>query len=476
MRGNTRGLWIDGREVFTPETEPVVSPWRNRTVGRVAVAGPREVELAVQGAVRAFPLLQELPHHRRAAALHAIADGIEARKKAFAEGILAETGKPIRYARNEVDRAVLTFRLAAGEATRFHGDFLPLDIDPGSEGTAAISRRLPRGPVLAFTPFNFPLNLVAHKLGPAIAVGAPVVLKVPPQAPLTPLALAALVADAGLPAGAFQAIHVPVPLAEALVGDDRLAILSFTGSARVGWSLKAKAGRKKVILELGGNAGVIVHEDADLDRAAARVAIGAFAHAGQVCISVQRIFVHAPVLAPFTRKLLAAVRKVKVGDPSDPATVVGPMIDRGQLDRVASWVDEAVRGGARVLAGGRRRGATYAPTVLEGVRRNAGIYREEVFGPVATLHSYRTFEGAIRAVEDSAYGLQAGVFTRDVGRAHEAWRRLTVGAVILNDVPTFRVDSYPYGGSKESGMGREGVRAAMEEYTEPRVLVLRLAP
>jgi acyl-CoA reductase-like NAD-dependent aldehyde dehydrogenase len=475
-RADSRGLWIDAREVFTRTSEPVVSPWNGRRVGGVSVAGPGEVGRAVRGAVRAFPVLQEMPHHARAAALHAIADGIEAESRAFADGILRETGKPVRYARNEVDRAVLTFRLAAEETTRFHGDFLPLDLSSGNEGTAAIARRVPRGPVLAFTPFNFPLNLVAHKLGPAIAVGAPVVLKVPPKAPLTPLALAALVARTDLPAGSFQALHMPVPLAAALVTDDRLAVLSFTGSARVGWSLKAKAEKMKVILELGGNAGVIVHEDADLDRAAERVAIGAFAHAGQVCISVQRIFVHAPVAEAFTRKLLAAVRRVKVGDPSDPGTVVGPMIDRAERDRVAAWVDEAVAAGARVLAGGRKRGPTYAPTVLAGVRRNARIYREEVFGPVATLHAYRTFDEAIRAVEDSAYGLQAGVFTRDVGRAHEAWRRLTVGAVILNDVPTFRVDSYPYGGSKDSGLGREGVRSAMEEYTEPRVLVLKLAP
>jgi glyceraldehyde-3-phosphate dehydrogenase (NADP+) len=370
----------------------------------------------------------------------------------------------------------MTFSLAADEARRFGGEVVPLDVDPRAAGMTGLVHRFPVGPISAITPFNFPLNLLAHKVAPAIAVGSALVVKPPPQCPQMAFRLAGILSEAGLPPGACNVLHLPIPLAERLATDPRFAMLTFTGSPNVGWHLKQVAGKKKVCLELGGNAAAVVHEDVpDLDWVAGRLALGAFAYAGQVCIKVQRLLVHRPIYRQFAERFVAASAALTCGDPMDPATVVGPMIDRAARERVEAWTAEAVAAGAEVLLAGRRDGNILTPAVLARVPLDARISCQEVFGPVAVVEPYDDWAEALGQVNDSAFGLQAGVFTRDVNRIFSAFQTLEVGGVIANDFPTLRVDNYPYGGVKDSGFGREGVRYAMEEMTEPRMLVLNLA-
>jgi glyceraldehyde-3-phosphate dehydrogenase (NADP+) len=397
---------------------------------------------------------------------------VEARREDFAKTITAEAGKPIADARREVGRAVQTFAIAAEEAKRLPGDVLPLDLTPGTDGYLGIARRVPIGPILGICPFNFPLNLVAHKVAPALACGNPIVVKPAPQTPLTSLLLGEVVLEAGLPEGSFSVVPCDNVVAEQMAMDVRVKLLSFTGSAPVGWMLKAKCGTKKVVLELGGNAGVIVEPDADLETAAQRCATGGFAYAGQTCISVQRILVHEAVYERFAQALLARVTALKAGDPSEEATVIGPLIDEGAARRVESWVAEAVAQGATVLTGGTRSGSLVEATVLADVAPDMKVSCREVFGPVVTLSKYKRFEDALEALNDSEFGLQAGVFTRDVDRIFRAYRDLDVGAVLANEIPTFRADHMPYGGVKGSGIGREGVRYAIEDMTELKLLVL----
>ncbi|MGE0355193.1 MAG: aldehyde dehydrogenase family protein [Gemmatimonadales bacterium] len=468
--------YINGR-YLTPGTrtvEKITNPYTGRTIGRAAVGTLQDLDQAIRAAGRAFDVMRNQPAHERHDILQRISDGLRRGRERFARLIVADAGKPLTQARGEVDRAIMTFSLAADESRRVGGEVIPLDVDPRGADLAGVVRRFPVGPVSAISPFNFPLNLVAHKLAPAIATGCPVVLKAPPQCPLTAFALAELVASCDLPPGGFNVLHLPVPVAQRLATDERFRLLSFTGSAAVGWHLKAVAGRKKVLLELGGNAAAIVHEDtADLDWTAARLAAGAYAYAGQVCIKVQRIYVHRRIYPRFLRRFVDAAAALKVGDPSQPATVVGPMIDRGSAERVESWVREAVMAGARVRLQRRRRGNLLGPIVLTDAPRASRVVREEVFGPVTVVEPYGTWRQALTRVNDSRYGLQAGVFTRDIDRIREAFDTLEVGGVIVNDYPTLRIDNYPYGGIKDSGLGREGVRYAMEEMTEPRMLVLR---
>lgn len=432
-------------------------------------------ELAAQaGALnRAAPRLRRIPSHERARVLQGVCDRLKAAREEFAGLLCAEVRKPIRDARREVDRAAFTFSWAAQEALRFGGEWLPLDHDPASEGRLALVRRFPRGPCLFITPFNFPLNLVAHKAAPAMAVGAPFLLKPAPQAPRTARRLGELLLEAGWPQEGFAVVPCSNEEAEALVQDERFAVLSFTGSAKVGWKLKSLAGRKHVVLELGGNACALVCADADLAWAAARCAMGAFSYAGQVCISVQRILVEAPVYDDFKRLFLEKTRALRVGPPEDESTDVGPLIDAAAAGRVEAWVQEAVSGGARLVCGGERRGDLLAPAVLEGVPTGCRLSCEEAFGPVVGLERFSSPAEALRKVSEGAYGLQAGVFTRDIGTVLGAWEEAEVGGVIVNDVPTFRSDAMPYGGVKLSGTGREGVRWAMAEFTEPRTLVLK---
>jgi acyl-CoA reductase-like NAD-dependent aldehyde dehydrogenase len=468
------GYRVGGSAQTSAERVEVRSPHDGSLVGVTFVPTDADVEEAVQAAVAAFAGTEELPSYRRAEILSAIANGIEQRREEFTRLIILEAGKPRKQAAVEVERALFNFRHAAAEAQRLPHELLDLDQAPSMRGRWGLVRRFPIGPILAITPFNFPLNLVVHKLAPAIACGNPVVLKPAPQTPLTALLLGQVVAEAGLPAGALSVLPCSIAQAERLVGDDRLKMLSFTGSAAVGWKLKALSGRKRVVLELGGNAGVLIHCDADLKLAAERCAVGGFAYAGQTCISVQRILVHEDVKQKFLDGFLGRVRALQMGDPMDAATDVGPMVSLDHARRIETWVQEALSGGARLLAGGRRQGSFYQPTVLTATRPEMRVNCLEVFAPVVTVEGYKDFDAAVACIDASPFGLQAGVFTRDVELALRAFRRLRVGGVMLNEVPTFRADPMPYGGTKDSGLGREGVRYAIAEMTEPRIMVLNV--
>jgi acyl-CoA reductase-like NAD-dependent aldehyde dehydrogenase len=448
------------------------SPYSGEVVGATWQAGADEVEAAVQGAVRAFEQTRRLPTFRRVEVLEKVVNSLKREQEMFAMLIAQEAGKPIRLARAEAARAVMTFTDALEETKRIRGEWLPLDLDAASCGRSGIVRRFPVGPVLAITPFNFPLNLVAHKLAPALACGAPLILKPAPQAPLSALHLARIVSEAGAVPGSLGAFLCPVELAQRMVSDDRLKVLTFTGSAAVGWALKQKAGKKRALLELGGNAGVVIHSDADLDYAAERCVFGGFAYAGQVCISVQRIFVERSAFDDFLMKFLERVGRLRCGDPMQESTDLGPMISQDAAERTERWVREAVQGGANVLAGGEREGAFFQPTVLTHTQPEMKVCCEEVFAPVVSVEPYDCVDDALASMNGSPYGLQAGLFTNDQRIIQTAFDELQVGGLIVNDVPTYRADSMPYGGAKDSGIGREGVRYAIQELTEPRVLVL----
>jgi glyceraldehyde-3-phosphate dehydrogenase (NADP+) len=418
--------------------------------------------------------MRQLSSHARATILQKTAQALQARQEEFARTMTTEAGKPVADARREVSRAIQTCAIAAEEAKRIGGEVVPLDWSPGMESHWGITRRFPIGPILGITPFNFPLNLVVHKVAPALAAGNAILIKPAPQTPLTALLLADLLMEAGVPPGAVNVVPCDNRVAEQLVIDPRFKLLSFTGSAPVGWMLKAKCGKKKVVLELGGNAAVIVEPDADLDYVAQRCVTGGFSYAGQTCISVQRIFVHESVAGTFTDRLLARVQQLKTGDPSDEQTVVGPLIDEGAAQRIEGWIGEALAQGAQLLAGGTRTRSVIRPTVLSQVTGTMNVSCQEVFGPLVTVTSYRDFATVLNAVNESEYGLQAGLFTQDVGRIFQAFEQLEVGAVLANEIPTFRADHMPYGGVKDSGIGREGVRYAIEDMTEPKLLVLNL--
>lgn len=463
------GQWKQG-----DKTTPVVNPFTGQVVAEVGQAGESEVDEAIASSSQAAVPMARLPSHARYDILQQIAALIYRRRDQFATTITAEAGKPIADAKREVSRAIQTFTVAAEEAKRIPGEVLPLDWTPGTDSHLGIFRRFPIGPVLGITPFNFPLNLVAHKVAPALAAGNSILIKPAPQTPLTALLLAEVAVEAGVPPGGLNVVPCDNALAERCVVDARFKLLSFTGSAPVGWMLKSKCGKKKVTLELGGNAGVLIEPDADLDLAAQRCAAGGFGYAGQTCISVQRIFAHHSIADLFTTKLLMNVARLKAGDPTDEATTVGPLIDQAAAHRVESWIGEAVAEGARLLLGGKRMGSVVEPTVLSNVKPDMKVSCREVFGPVVTVTSYRDLDEAIVAMNQSDFGLQAGMFTRDVNKIFYAFRHLEVGAVLANEIPTFRADHMPYGGVKDSGMGREGVRAAIEDMTEPRLLVLNL--
>jgi acyl-CoA reductase-like NAD-dependent aldehyde dehydrogenase len=451
----------------------VTAPFGGLELARIPSPSPEDIETAVRRAVLAFERTRVIPTFTRVAILRKVAAELELRRDDLARTIAAEAGKPLKAARAEAERAAATFSAAAAALEAQVGEMLPLDVNAASLGRWGVVKRVPLGPVLAITPFNFPLNLTAHKVAPAIAVGAPVVQKPASKTPLSALSLREIVLEAGWPADAYAVLPISGAAAEALVTDPRLPVVSFTGSGAVGWRLKSLVPKKRVALELGGNAAVVVHSDADLDDAARRTASGAFSYAGQSCISVQRALVHRPVLGAFCEKLLAATATLAVGDPLDEKTDIGPIIAPAEAARVEAWVAEAVAGGATALCGGTRVGECLAPTILVNTTPSMKVEGQEVFAPVVTLNAYDDFEEALRRVNDSKYGLQAGVFTRDLARIQRAFDVLEVGAVLANDVPTWRADRMPYGGVKESGSGREGPAYAMEEFTEPRLLVIR---
>ncbi|MFE3143168.1 aldehyde dehydrogenase family protein [Streptomyces scopuliridis] len=474
---STHAFWLAGRQATGEDTFDVTSPWDGRLVGTVAVPTEDQVEEAVAAAHAVLDEFAATPAHVRAAALDHVSRRLVERTEEIARLISAENGKPLKWARGEVGRAVSVFRFAAEEARRFNGgDAQRLDTDAGGAGRLALTRRFPRGVVLGIAPFNFPLNLCAHKIAPAIAVGAPIILKPAPATPLSGLLLGELLAETDLPAGAWSVLPVPNDRMPALVQDERLPVISFTGSDKVGFAIMDSVPRKHCTLELGGNGAAVVladyASDKDLDWAATRIATFSNYQGGQSCISVQRVIADASVYERLVPKVIAAVEAQVTGDPGDDATDVGPLVSEDAAKRVESWVDEAVRAGAQLLTGGKRDGAAYAPTVLSEVPADVTISREEVFGPVLTLRRVESETEAFERVNESKYGLQAGVFTRDLQAAFRAHRALEVGGVIIGDVPSYRADQMPYGGAKQSGVGREGVRFAMDDYTYERVMVL----
>ncbi len=472
--GTQTGFLLCGKEWTDGEVLEVRSPWDQGLVGRVTVASRADARQAVSHAAASLRRTRALPRWKRREILEDVAASLIEQKERFAQLIVAEAGKPVRLARAEVDRAVVTFKTAAEEVTRLGGESIPLDLTEGNEGRWGLVQRFPIGPVLAITPFNFPLNLVAHKVAPALAAGCPVILKPAPQTPFTALALGEVVLKAGWPDEALAVL----PLSNADTAwltekEDRIKMISFTGSAKVGWELKAHSGRKRVLLELGGNAALIVHNDwPALDEAASRTAHAAFNYAGQSCVGVQRVFVERNVYQTFLWKVVECASKLVVGDPSNEATEVGPLVRLSDVERVETWIKEAVAGGAKLVAGGERRGTMITPAILTGTKPGMKIRDEEAFGPVVVIEPYDDFEHALAEVNHSKFGLQAGLLTRDAGRILTAYRELEVGALIVGDTPSWRLDPMPFGGVKDSGLGREGIRSAIDEMTEPRMLVM----
>ncbi len=464
------GEWIDGDEELT-----VQNPYDGETVAIAPYASEADLENAISTACEAFPKMRSIPSYQRAEILMRLRDSVRQRHEDFAQTISLETGKPIRDARVEVDRAINVLTLAEEEAKRIGGVVTPLDLNSLSVSRLGIIRRFPVGPIVGITPYNFPLNLGMHKVAPALAVGCSVIWKPSPLAPGAALLFAELAEDTGIPKGALNVVAPRNEIAERLVTDPRPRMLSFTGSAQVGWHLRSLAGNKKVTLELGGNAAVVIDSDADLDFAIQRCVAGGFVYAGQTCISVQRIFVAEKVYDRFLSVFVPLVQDLRMGNPLDEATQVGPMISDREAERVERWINEAVENGAETLTGGVRTGRLVEPTVLANVPPFMKVSCEEVFGPVVIVSPYKTWDEALAKVNDSSYGLQAGVFTNDIRKAFQAFEGLEMGGVILNDAPTYRMDGMPYGGVKSSGLGREGVRYAMEEMSDLRIFAMNLA-
>jgi acyl-CoA reductase-like NAD-dependent aldehyde dehydrogenase len=451
----------------------VTDKYSGEVAFRCALADAATIDSGIAAAVEAAGPMAKLASYERQAVLQHCVDRFTQRFDELAFALCVEAGKPIKDSEGEVTRLIDTFRIAAEESVRMTGEVQPLDISPRARGYQGMWKRVPIGPCSFISPFNFPLNLAAHKIAPAIAAGCPFVMKPASRTPLGALIIGEVLAETDLPKGAFSILPAHRDGADLFTTDERLKLLSFTGSPVVGWDLKAKAGKKKVVLELGGNAAVIVDRDSDLDDAVERIVFGAFYQSGQSCIGVQRIIVHADIYDELRKRLVRKTKTLVAGNPHDRETFIGPMIDVKEAQRLDNWIGEAVEAGATLLCGGKREGAMLEATLVEGVDRHSTLYREEAFGPVAILSSFTRFDAALDEVNDSKYGLQAGIFTRDLFKALDAWDRLEVGGVVINDVPSYRVDNMPYGGVKDSGLGREGVRFAMEDMTEIRNLVIR---
>jgi len=470
-------LFIDGQWVTAGPLLEVRNKYNGQVIGAVPTARHEDVEAAVAAAVRAAPVMADMPAYKKAEILFRAATLLRERHSDFAQTIAAEAGKALKFARAEVDRAISTFTIAGEEAKRLHGETIPLDAVPAGEGYFGFWTRRPVGVIAAISPFNFPLNLVAHKVAPALAAGNSLILKPASTTPLTAVKLTQVLEEAGLPAGAINLIVGPGgTVGEWLVTDPRVDKITFTGSPEIGRHILSVAGIKKVTLELGNTSPVVVAPDADLDFVAKRCAVGAFYNSGQVCISVQRIYSQKQVYEQFSEKFVKATEAMVVGDPLDERVDVGPMIDSKEVDRVEGWVKEAQTSGAKILTGGRREGAVYYPTILANVKPEMKVVTEEVFGPVASVIACDDFEESLRQANDTKFGLQVGVFTRDIDRVFKAVKRLNFGGVIINDTPAFRADHMPYGGNRESGLGREGVRFAMEDMTNIQLVAIRLNP
>ena len=449
-------------------------PYDQSVVGSIYMATPDDMEDAIVAAQRGFEITRRLPTYKRFEILQNLARLMRERTDDMVELLTIEGGKNKKTSRAEAARAIQTITVAAEEAKRINGEVFSIDWTPAGANHQGFTRRAPIGIVLGITPFNYPLNLACHKIGPAIAAGNAFILKPPEQTPLTSVLLTELILEAGFPPEAFSMLPAYGRDAEKMVLDPRIAMLSFTGSAPVGWMLKGKAGQKKVALELGGNAGAIVHEDADLDLAVRQITVGGFANAGQNCISVQRTLVQRSIYEDFLDRFVPSVQKLKVGDPREEDTDVGPLISLKDAQRVESWIQEAVEGGAELLLGGKRDGALFPPTILTKITPDMKVSCMEVFAPVITIMPYETWDDAVRIINEGEFGLQAGLFTRDIKRVMDAWERIDVGGLQVNDVSTFRVDHMPYGGIKSSGFGREGIKYAIEDMTELRLMVMNL--
>ncbi|MGQ3684014.1 MAG: aldehyde dehydrogenase family protein [Candidatus Loosdrechtia sp.] len=461
--------WRESKDVLE-----VKNPYDNAVVSTTFLATENDIDDAVQAATIAFEETRKLPVFKRAEILDKIKDGIRERSEEFAQMITMEAGKPISDSRAEVERAIGTFQTASEESKRMLGEYIPLDISERSKNRKGIHRRFPIGPILGISPFNFPLNLIAHKVAPAIAAGNPVIIKPSAKTPMTALLLGEVISGAGLPAGGFSVFPCTTNLAERLVADERLRMLTFTGSAAVGWRLKQIAGRKRVTLELGGNAGAIIDSAENLDYIVKRCILSAFSFSGQVCISLQRLFIQEKIYDDFISNFTETIKTLKTGDPRDEDTQLGPMIDEQAAQRIESWVHEATGEGAILLAGGKRKGTFYESTVIANATPQMKVSREELFAPVVTVTKHAAFEEAVKRLNDSVYGLQASVFTNNIRHIFYAYEHLEAGGVIVNDAPSFRTDNMPYGGVKASGIGREGVRYALEEMTESKMLVLNI--
>ncbi len=466
-------FYVGGRAEAPNRGLAVTNKYTGQVAAHVALADDDAIERGIALSVAAAPLFAAWPAYRRQEVLSYAVGRFRERFEELAHVLCIEAGKPIRDARGEVTRLIDTFRVAAEESVRIGGEVMTLDISARARGYRGMTRRVPIGPCSFISPFNFPLNLAAHKVAAALAAGCPFVLKPASLTPIGALLIGEVLAETDLPPGTFSILPCSRAGAGAFTTDERLKLLSFTGSPEVGWELKRVAGKKKVVLELGGNAAVIVEPDWDLDDAVARIAIGAFYQSGQSCISVQRILAHESIYDALRERLIARTRELVCGDPLDEATFVGPLISVAEAERVERWIASAVRAGGRLLCGGRRDGALLTPALLEDVPRKEPLVCDEAFGPVAVLSRYADFSDALAQVNDSRFGLQAGVFTRDLYKAQAAWDALEVGGVVVGDVPSFRVDNMPYGGVKDSGLGREGVRYAIEDMTELRLLVVR---
>jgi len=466
-------ILVNGQWVHTSSFEPIHCPYSGDLLATVCQADSQHIDQALESMKRAAVEFAAIPAHVRARALMHLANGIKARHEEFSKTLSQEAGKPLTDARREVDRGIQTFRLAAEESTRIPGETIPMDVTPGGEPYTASVKRFPLGPVLGITPFNFPLNLVAHKVAPCLAVGNPIVLKPAPQTPLTALLLGEVFLTTELPPNVFTIVPCSNVLAQRMVEHPVFQALSFTGSVNVGWMLKEKAGTKRVLLELGGNAGVIIEPDANIETAVARCVAGGYGYAGQTCISVQRIFVHQSQYDRFLQSFVDKVQTLATGDPALETTVVGPLINDQAAIRVETWIQEAVSQGAKIHTGGRRHGSVMEATVLTNVNPAMKVCCEEIFGPVVTVSSYTKLKDALTSINESSFGLQAGIFTKNIDAMYQAYASLEVGAVLVNEIPTFRADHMPYGGIKNSGLGREGVRYTIQELTEPKLLIVK---
>ena len=460
-----------------PNTDlDVMDKYTGEVATRVAMASPEHIDVAIAAAVKAQPALNAMPAYERQAILHHCVQRFTERSEELAQALCIEAGKPIKDSRGEVTRLIDTFRLASERSVRFNGEVQNLEISPRTKGYRGMFQRVPIGPCSFISPFNFPLNLAAHKVAPALAVGCSFVLKPASLTPIGALIIGEVLAETDLPGGAFSILPCRRDGAELFTTDDRLKLLSFTGSPAVGWELKKKSGKKKVVLELGGNAACVIDNDWDLEDAVERVVFGAFYQSGQSCIGVQRIIVHEDVYDEFKDKLVAKTKTLIMGDPKNEDTFIGPMISEAEAERLQKWIDEATAAGADILCGGQREGNMLPATLLENVPKDQPICTQEAFGPVAVISKFSHFDEALDMINDSQFGLQAGIFTRDIYKAHKAWDTLEVGGVVIGDVPSYRVDNMPYGGVKESGLGREGVRFAMEDMSELRNMVIRTRP